>query len=110
MVSPFSTDDTTMHKNMESRAPAGRRPAAILWVLSAATLIALAPLAARADDDDTTTATSAVSTKKSTGTAPVRSSANGSATATTAKNASAGMTMTTGAMLTATRRGQPWFP
>ena len=52
MVSPFSTDDTTMHKNMESRAPAGRRPAAILWVLSAATLIALAPLAARADDDD----------------------------------------------------------
>ena len=30
MVSPFSTDDTTMHKNMES-APAGRRPAAILW-------------------------------------------------------------------------------
>ncbi len=52
MVSPFSTDDTTMLKNMESRASAGRRPAAILWVLSAATLIALAPLAARADDDD----------------------------------------------------------
>ena len=85
MVSPFSTDDTTMLKNMESRASAGRRPAAILWVLSAATLIALAPLAARPTTTITTTATSAVSTKKSTGTAPVRSSANGSATATTAK-------------------------
>ena len=83
MVSPFSTDDTTMHKNMESRAPAGRRPAAILWVLSAATLIALAPLAA--DDDDHHHRYKRGEYKESTGTAPVRSSANGSATATTAK-------------------------
>ena len=110
MVSPFSTDDTTMLKNMESRASAGRRPAAILWVLSAATLIALAPLAARADDDDHHHRYKRGEYKESTGTAPVRSSANGSATATTAKSASAGMTMTTRAMLMATRRGRPWFP
>ncbi|AUT46280.1 hypothetical protein C2U31_09945 [Achromobacter sp. AONIH1] len=50
MVSPFSTDDTTMHKHTDPRSPNERRPTASIWALSAAALIALSPLSAEAGD------------------------------------------------------------
>lgn len=95
---------------MESRAPAGRRPAAILWVLSAATLIALAPLAARADDDDHHHRYKRGEYKEKYWDGACKVERKWKRNGDYSENASAGMTMTTGAMLTATRRGQPWFP
>ena len=108
MVSPFSTDDTTMHKNMESRAPA---PPSRRDPVGAIRRHADRPGApGGADDDDHHHRYKRGEYKEKYWDGACKVERKWKRNGDYSENASAGMTMTTGAMLTATRRGQPWFP